>query len=158
MQLLPTLSLFLLYGQVTQLHCQVHVSEFFYLVEFNQAKKPILEDSASITLHFLPVFRTKQGAWNERIQLMKGFPSTRTTDSVRLILGSQYSLCENYIKQARLPRGLKQVLGSNLIPLRTKFDTQTKRMPALPLISGTSFFSQWYFPFSGRSQMKFYER
>ena len=43
------------------------------------------------------VFRTKQGAWRKRIQLMKAFrfPSTRTTNSVRLILGSQYSLCEN---------------------------------------------------------------
>ena len=41
-------------------------------------------------------FRTKQGAWHKRIQLMKGFhfPSTRTINSVRLILGSQYSLCE----------------------------------------------------------------
>ena len=56
--------------------------------------------------------------------------STRTTNSVRLILGSQYSisanpilshvqLCENHIKQARLLWGLKQVLGSNVIPLRT---------------------------------------
>ena len=53
LQLLPTLSLFLLYGQATQrLHCQVHVSEFFYPVEFNRAKKPMLEDSAWITLHF----------------------------------------------------------------------------------------------------------
>ena len=45
----------------------------------------------------LLVFRTKQGAWHKRIQLRKGFhfPSTRTINSVRLILGSQYSLCEN---------------------------------------------------------------
>ena len=54
----------------------------------------------------------------------------RTTNSVRLILGSQYSisanptlshvqLCENHIKRARLLWGLKQVLGSNVIPLRT---------------------------------------
>ena len=35
--------------------------------------------------------------WHKGIQLMKGFyfPSTRTTNSVRLILGSQYSRCEN---------------------------------------------------------------
>ena len=68
---------------------------------------------------------------------MKGFhfPSTRTTNSVRLILGSQYSLCANYIKRARLLWGLKQVLGTNLIPLRTKFDTQTKRVPAWPVIN-----------------------
>ena len=63
------------------------------------------------------------------------FPSTRTTNSVRLILGTQYSLCENYIKRARLPWGLKQVLGTNLIPLRTKFDKQTKRVPAWPVIN-----------------------
>ena len=68
---------------------------------------------------------------------MKGFhfPSTRTTNSVRLILGTQYSLCENYNKRARLHWGLKQVLGTNLIPLRTKFDTQTKRVPAWPVIN-----------------------
>ena len=138
---------------------------------------------------------------------MKGsaFPSTRTTNSVRLILGSQYSignptlshvqLCENYIKRARLFWELKQVLGSSMIPLRTKFDTQTtvnshrrrKRFSSSAgllfrsefsdrrhntgfgdksrenlgqaswacyqstLISGTSFFSQRYFPSSGRS-------
>ena len=68
---------------------------------------------------------------------MKGFhfPPTRTTNLIRLILGSQYSLYENYIKRARLLWGLKQVLGTNLIPLRTKFDTQTKRVPAWPVIN-----------------------
>ena len=96
---------------------------------------------------------------------MKGFhfPSTRTINSVRLILGWQYSLCENYNKRARLLWGLKQVLDTNLIPLRTKFDTQTKRVPAWPVIN------QLWFPerhFSancislrlGEVQMKFYER
>ena len=29
----------------------------------------------------------------------------------------------------------KGVLGTNLIPLRTKFDTQTKRVPAWPVIN-----------------------
>ena len=58
------------------------------------------------------------------------FPSTRTTNSIRLILRSQYSLYESYIKRARLFWRLKQDLGTNLIPLRTKFDTQTKRVPA----------------------------
>ena len=45
----------------------------------------------------LLVFRTKQGAWHKRKQLTKGFhfPSTRTTNSVWLIFGSQYSLCKN---------------------------------------------------------------
>ena len=88
---------------------------------------------------------------------MKGFPfGTRTTNSVRLTLGSQYSLCENYIKRARLLRGLKQVLGTNLIPLRTKFDTQTKRVPAWPVINQL-WFPERHFsangisPSSGRS-------
>ena len=86
-----------------------------------------------------------------------------TTNSVRLILGSQYSLCENYIKWARLLWGLKQVFGTNLIPLRTKLVTQTKGMPAWPVVN------QLWFPerhFSancislrlGEVQMKFYER
>ena len=113
----------------------------------------------------LLVFRTKQGAWHKRIQLMKGFhfPSTRTTNSVRLILGTQYSLCENYIKRARLHWGLKQVLGTNLIPLRTKFDTQTKRVPAWPVINQL-WFPERHFSANGISlrlgevQMKIYER
>ena len=46
LQLLHTLSLALLYSQATQLHCQVHISHFFYPVEFNRAKKPTLEGSA----------------------------------------------------------------------------------------------------------------
>ena len=96
---------------------------------------------------------------------MKGFhfPSTRTTNSVRLILGTQYSLCENYNKRARLHWGLKQVLGTNLIPLRTKFDTQTKRVPAWPVINQL-WFPERHFSASGISlrlgevQMKFYDR
>jgi len=96
---------------------------------------------------------------------MKGFhfPSTRTTNWVRLILGSQYSLCENYIKRALLLWVFKQVLGTNLIPLRTKFDTQTKRVPAWPVISQL-WFPEGHFSANGISlrlgevQMKFYER
>ena len=96
---------------------------------------------------------------------MKGFhfPSTRTTNSVRLILGTQYSLCENYNKRARLHWGLKQVLGTNLIPLRTKFDTQTKRVPAWPIINQL-WFSEDHFSANGISlhldevQMKIYKR
>ena len=89
---------------------------------------------------------------------MKGFhfPSTRTTNSVKRILGLQYSLCENYIKRARLLWGLKQVLGTNLIPLRNQLWHTDEAGASLTcyqstLISGTSFFSQWYFPSSGRS-------
>ena len=86
----------------------------------------------------LLVSRIKQDAWHKRIQLKKGFHflSTRTINSVRLILGSQYSLCETKSNEPpRLLWGLKQVLGTNLIPLRTKFDTQTKRVPAWPVIN-----------------------
>ena len=122
-------------------------------------------DSRFLYFFTLPVFRIKQGAWHKWIQLMKGFhfPSTRTTNSVRLILGTQYSLCENYIKRARLHWGLKQVLGTNLIPLRTKFDTQTKRVPAWPVINQLCF-PERHFSANGISlrlsevQMKFYER
>ena len=39
---------------------------------------------------------------------------------------SQVRLCENHIKPATLIWELKQVLGSNMISLRTKFNTQTK--------------------------------
>ena len=46
---------------------------------------------------FILGFRTEQGVWHKRIQLIKGFhfPSTRTINLIQLILGSQYSLCEN---------------------------------------------------------------
>ena len=96
---------------------------------------------------------------------MKGFhfPSTRNTNSVRLIIGSQYSLCENDIKRARLLWGLKQVLGTNLIPLRIKFDKQTKRVPAWPVINQLCF-PERHFSANcislrlGEVQMKFYER
>ena len=96
---------------------------------------------------------------------MKGFhfPPTRTTNSIRLILGSQYSVYESYIKRACLLWGLKQVFGTNLIPLRTKFDTQTKRVPAWPVINQL-WFPERHFSANGISlrlgevQMKFYER
>ena len=67
---------------------------FFLPSGRNRRWKAALESLFTFT--FL-VFRTKQGAWHKRIQLRKGFhfPSTRTVNSVRLILGSQYSLCEN---------------------------------------------------------------
>ena len=55
-----------------QLRCHVHVSEFFYPVEFNRAKKPDIETNVgrpalkpaleSLFTFTLLVFRTKQGA------------------------------------------------------------------------------------------------
>ena len=89
---------------------------------------------------------------------MKGFhfPSTRTTNSVRLILGSQYSLCKSLNQTSP-----KHVLGTNLIPLRTKLVTQMKRVPAWPVINQLCFLER-HFPANGISlsevQMKFYER
>ena len=93
----------------------------------------------SLFSFILLVFRTKQGAWHRRIQRMKGshFPSTRTTKSARLILGSQYAignptlshvqLCDNHTTNEPVCFGLRQLLnlGSNIMPLWTKFDTQT---------------------------------
>ena len=58
-------------------------------------KKKTLEDSAWNLFNFtLLIFRIKQDAWHKRIQLKRGsdFPSTRTTNTVRLILGLQYSI------------------------------------------------------------------
>ena len=80
----------------------------------------------------LLVFRIKRDAWHKRIQLKKGFHflSTRTINSVRLILGSQYSLCETKSNEPLcLLWGLKQVLG----------DTQTKGVPAWPVINQLCF-------------------
>ena len=69
---------------------------FFLPSGRNRRWKAALESLFTFTLL---VFRTKQGAWHKRIQLRKGFhfPSTRTRNLVRLILGSQfmYSLCES---------------------------------------------------------------
>ena len=77
----------------------------------------------------LLVFRTKQGAWHKRIKLMKvsDFPSTRTTNSVRLILGSQKG--NNFTRTALQEShqttsfALRPETSSccNMIPRRTKF-------------------------------------
>ena len=65
--------------------------------ETDVGRQRLNKELESLFTFTLLVFRTKQGAWHKQIQLMKSFhfPSTRTTNSVRLILGSQYSLCEN---------------------------------------------------------------
>ena len=135
-----------------------------YPVEFNRAKKRTLEGSAwtgplnLFTLTLL-VFRTKQGAWRKRIQLMKAFrfPSTRTTNWVRLILGSQYSLCENYIKRAPSSalraetRSWYQSDPPENQTCHTDEEGASLACYQSTLFSGTSFFSQWYFPSSERS-------
>ena len=58
--------------------------------------------------------------------------------------------------RARLLWGPKQVLGTNLIPLENQIWHTDEAGASLTcylstLISGTLFFSQWYFPSSGRS-------
>ena len=77
------------------------------------------------------VVEINQGAWNKGKQLMKvsDLPSTGTTHSIRLILAIFYwqantftQLCQNNTKRALLLWGLKQVLGSNMTGLRSKFD------------------------------------
>ena len=65
-------------------------------------------------------------------------------------LGPAYPLCENYIKRARLHWGLKQIRGTNLIPMRTKFDTQTKRVPAWP-VNNQLWFPERHFSANGIS-------
>ena len=100
LQLLPTLFIVLVDSQLLilrQLRCHVHVSEFFYPVEFNGAKKPTLEGSAwsgRLNLSSLSLFSFSElnkaldtneyNSWRVLIFLN----STRTTNSVRLILGS----------------------------------------------------------------------
>ena len=105
--------------------------------------------------------RTKQGALHKRIQLIKGFhfPSTRTENSVRNILFARTKSNE----PPRLLWGLKQVVGTNLIPLRTKLDTLTKEVPAWPVINQLCF-PERHFSANGISlrlgevRMKIYER
>ena len=94
-------------------------------------------EETDVGTFILLLFRNKQGAWHKGTQLMKGFdfPFTTTKNSIRLIfvLGIFYwqsntftrtaFKCEDHIK--RLLWGVKQVLDSYLIPLRTNFDIQT---------------------------------
>ena len=91
--------------------------------------------------------------WHKGKQLMKGFyfPSTRTTNSVRLILGSQYSRCENTSDEPLCFEGWNKFS----VPIWSPWEHAEEAGASLTcyqstLISGTSFFSQWYFPSSGR--------
>ena len=91
-------------------------------------------EETDVGTFILLLFRNKQGAWHKGTQLMKGFdfPFTTTKNwqwsntfywQWSNTFTSTVFKRENPIK--RLLWGLKQVLGSNLIPLRTNFDTQT---------------------------------
>ena len=116
----------------------------------------ILFSSVFATFTLL-VFRTKQGVWQKGIQPRKGFhfPSTRTTNSVRLILGSQYSLCENHMTSPSALRAETSSRYQSDPPENQIWHTDEAGASLTcyqsTLISGTSFFSQWYFPSSGRS-------
>ena len=176
-------------------------------MECNRAKKPTLKGSTwTGRLNLSSLFRPKQGAWHKRIQLMKGFDflSTRTTNSVRLIVGSQNSILEiehfhTYSFQMReshqsSPYALRAETSfrfqsdrqssptegeSDIRPLpvfffgvvsaiaditrvfairascfyisRENWGDASQACSRSILISGTTFFSQWYFPSSGRS-------
>ena len=160
LRLLPTLSFVLLYGQATQLHCQVHVSKFFLpsVIQLGeetdvvrQRLNPALESLFTLTLLF---FRTKQGAWHKRIQLIKGFHFLPQELQTRSDLSSARNI---------LLWGLKHVLGTNLTPLGTKLVTQRKRVPAWPVINQLCF-PERHFSANGISlrlselQMKFFQR
>ena len=105
-------------------------------MEFNRAKKPALEGRAwtgRLNLSSISLFSfselnkaldTNQYTWWRVLIFLI------TINSVRPILGLQYSIgnptlshvnreCENHSKRARLFWGLKEILGSNMIPLRT---------------------------------------
>ena len=151
LQLLPTLSLFLLYGQATQLHCQVYVSEFFYSVEFNREKKPTLEDNAWITLHFhSPGFQN----YTRRL--------TQTSFHKNYKLGPTYSrlaifsLRELHQTNQSTLRAETSSRYQSFLPENQIWHTRRSRGASLAcyqptLICEMSFFSQWYFPSFRRS-------
>ena len=158
-----TNSFVLLHGQATQLH---------YPVEFNRVKKPTLEGSTwtgGMNLSSLSLFSfselnkaldTNENNWRRVfIFLPQELQTQFDLFSARNILFARTKSNE----PPRLLWGLKHVLGTNLIPLRTKLVTQTKRVPAWPVINQLCF-PERHFSANGISlhlsegQMKFYER
>ena len=112
-------------------------------MEFNRATKPTLEGSA----------------WTGRFNL-SSLSLFSFSELNKALNTNAYNWC---IQLMRLLLGLKHVLGTNLIPLRTKLVTQTKRVPAWPVINQLCF-SERHFSAKGISlrpsevQMKLYER
>ena len=122
----------------------------------NRCWKTALESLFTFTL---PVFRTKQGAWHKRIQL---------SDE-----GFSFSFHKNYKLDPTYPRlaifSLRELHQTSPSALRAETFSRYQFHPPenqiwhtdeagaslacyqSTLISGTSFFSQWYFPSSGRS-------
>ena len=145
---------------------------FFYPVEFNRAKKPTLEGSAwtgRLSLSSLSLFSFSElnkaidaneyNWWRVLVFLPQELQTRSDFSSARNILFARTKSNESL----RLLWGLKHVLGANLIPLRTKLVTQTKRVPAWPVINQLCF-PERHFSANGISlrlsevQMKFYER
>ena len=112
--------------------------------EETDVRKTALESLFTFTL---PVFSAKQGAGHKRIQLMKGFyfPSTSLTNSIRLILGNEPVCFEGRNKSS------VSIWSPESQIWHTDEAGASLACYQSTLISGTSFFSQWYFPSSGRS-------
>ena len=101
--MLPALSIVFLDGQLLIVH-QLPVCCLYMFLNFlfNHAKKLTLEGSAwsgrfnlsSLSLFSFSELNKALDTNYKQVQLMKGsnFPSTRTTNSVQLILGWQYSM------------------------------------------------------------------
>ena len=111
--------------QASQLHCHVHVSEFVFPVEFNRAKKPTLALSSFSFSEINKALDTKEHNWwgvliflSQQLKILAIFYWQWSNTFTSTVFK-----CEDHIK--RLLWGLKQVLDSNLIPLRTNFDIQT---------------------------------
>ena len=139
-------------------------------MEFNRAKKPTLEGSAwtgRLNLSSLSLFSFSElnkaldtneyNWWRVFIFLPQELQTRSDLSSARNILFARTTSNE----PPRVLWGLKHVLGTNLIPLRTKLVTQTKRVPAWPVINQLCFLER-HFPANGISlsevQMKFYKR
>ena len=139
-------------------------------MEFNRAKKPTLEGSAwtgRLNLSSLSLFSFSElnkaldtneyNWWRVFIFLPQELQTRSDLSSARNILFARTKSNEPPLW------GLKHVLGTNLIPLRTKLVTQTKRVPAWPVINQICF-PERHFLVNGISlrlsevQMKFYER
>ena len=145
---------------------------FFYPVEFNRVKKPTLKGStwtgrlnlSSLSLFSFSVLNkvlntNEYNWWRVFVFLPQELQTWSDLSSVRIILFARTKSNEPPL----LLWGLKHVLGTNLIPLRTKLVTQTKRVPAWPVINQLCF-PERHFSANGISlrlsevQMKFYER
>ena len=141
-------------------------------MEFNRAKKPTLEGSAwtgRLNLSSLSLFSFSElnkaldtneySWWRVFISFHKNYKLSPTYP--RLAIFSLRDTKSN--EPPRLLWGLKQVLGTNLIPLRTKLVTLTKEVRAWPVTNQLCFPERHFsvnciFLRLSGVQMKFYER